>query len=151
MVVFSKPMVFVFGFLPTETRTCSNFFVVVSPSFSIVTIKPFGFEGFTSTIFVDKCISLKCFFNFLAKGLTRSGSAPGSKFGKNSAMLTSAPRALKTVPISRPIYPPPITNRFFGIFSISSAVLEVRTFLLSNGIPGILDDDDPAAINPHFF
>ena len=139
-------MFFVFGFLPTATRTWSNFFVFVLPFFSMVTVSPFGLDGFIFVIFVDKYISSNCFFSFLASGLTRSASAPGSRFGKNSATLTIEPKELNTVPISRPIYPPPIINRFFGILTKSKAVREVRTSLLSIGIPGIIDEEDPAAI-----
>ena len=103
MFVLSTPIFSVFGFLPTETKTCSYCLVISSPFFSIVTSIAPDFACSTFVIFVDKCISLNSFFSFLAKGFTKSGSAPGRRLGRNSATLTLEPKALKTVPISKPI------------------------------------------------
>ena len=87
-----------------------------------------------------------CLFSFLWSGLTKSGSVPGSKFGKNSTTDTLDPNVAYTCPISNPMTPPPMTSNLSGTSSKSNAVRDVRTDGCPEGMPGIIVEVDPAAI-----
>ena len=63
-----------------------------------------------------------------------------------SITLTSAPKRLYTEPNSKPITPPPITTKCFGISGSFKASVEVIILSLSNSIKGKEAGLDPVAI-----
>ena len=71
---------------------------------------------------------------------------PGIRLPCNSTTVISAPKALYTVAISRPIMPPPITKSFLGISAKSKASVESIMRGSSFGKTGILVTREPAAI-----
>ena len=144
--MFSIFRVSTFGFLPTEIKTLSNTFSIVSTSLSIFTFSLFSSNELTFVTFEESKIDSNCFFNFLLRGFIKSGSAPGTKLGKNSTTVTFEPKAAYTCPNSKPIIPPPTTKKFSGTLSRSKAVFDVKIDLLFLGSPGIKDEEEPDAI-----
>ena len=61
---------------------------------------------------------------------------PGTSRSRNSTTVTSAPSRRQTLPISRPMKPPPITTSRFGTAASSSAPVEVTMRRSSTATPG---------------
>ena len=79
-----------------------------------------------------------CFFSSFWYSFAISRSTAGTMPSRNSMTVTSAPRRAHTLPISRPITPPPITAIFFGTSFSDSAPVEstMRPPSLSTGHGG---------------
>ena len=60
--------------------------------------------------------------------------------------MTSEPSLDQTEPISKPIYPPPITANFFGTLLRDNAPVEEIIFCSSISMPGNETTSDPVAI-----
>ena len=73
-------------------------------------------------------------------------SAAGTNWSANSTTEIFEPNELYTVPISKPIMPPPSTNIFSGISLSSNAPVESIIRGSSVGMNGKLTTDEPAAI-----
>ena len=72
--------------------------------------------------------------------LAVSSSIVGTIFSENSMTVTFEPNLFQTEPNSSPIYPPPITAKFFGTLENSNAPVEetisfssISTLLISEG------------------
>ena len=75
---------------------------------------------------------------------------PGVIKGRFSITVTSAPNLFQTDPISKPIYPPPITTKDFGTELNESAAVEEIMFFSSIFTPGNEEAWDPVAITIFF-
>ena len=78
--------------------------------------------------------------------LTRSRSAPSIRPSSISTTSRRAPSVEYTVPISRPMMPPPTTSMRFGLWRSSSAPVEVTTRGSSFGRNGSFTASEPAAM-----
>ena len=67
-------------------------------------------------------------------------------WSKYSTTVTFDPSLDQTEPISKPIYPPPITTNFSGTFLKDRAPVEETIFFSSISIPGSEVGCDPVAI-----
>ena len=84
--------------------------------------------------------------NIFWNSLEISLSIPGVIKSKYSITVTSEPNLDHTEPISRPIYPPPITASLPGTLSKDKAPVEETIFSSSISMPGNEETSDPVAI-----
>mmetsp|Transcript_4127 Transcript_4127/g.12887 ORF Transcript_4127/g.12887 Transcript_4127/m.12887 type:complete len:224 (+) Transcript_4127:1413-2084(+) len=74
----------------------------------------------------------------------------GTMLGRNSTTVTSDPSRLHTEPISRPMYPPPMTTMRSGTDWSSSAPVEDTMVCSSMGTPGSSATAEPVARRTFF-
>ena len=142
---FSAPIFRPFGLRPTLISTASygcGSFGAFGPS--NVTQSASGFAS-TAVVFVPTMIRSKRGLFTFSQTRTRSRSAPGIRPSSISTTSSRAPSDEYTVPISRPMMPPPMTSIRFGTDASSSARVESST-RGSSGMNGSRTTCEPAAM-----
>mmetsp|Transcript_4544 Transcript_4544/g.18232 ORF Transcript_4544/g.18232 Transcript_4544/m.18232 type:complete len:228 (+) Transcript_4544:430-1113(+) len=143
----SRPSPSVYGVRPTDTSTTSTSIVSVSPPLEGSMLRRTLPSAFFSApvIFVESLNFMPCLVSERWKALRISPSMVGTMLGRNSTTVTSEPRRLHTEPISRPMYPPPMTTSLLGTSCSSSAPVDDTICSSSMGTPGRLATAEPVA------
>mmetsp|Transcript_5660 Transcript_5660/g.14586 ORF Transcript_5660/g.14586 Transcript_5660/m.14586 type:complete len:202 (-) Transcript_5660:329-934(-) len=132
----SRPRPSVKGRRPVATRTTSKSSLVSSPPLdgATVSVTPESVTSLATTP-VESLNFMPCFFRMRMKFFPISASIPGVMRSRYSMTVTSDPSRRQTLPISRPMTPPPTTASFFGMVSSSRAPVESTIFFaaLSTG------------------
>ena len=116
---------------------------------SIVTSTP-SLPAFVEVTLCDSLKSKPCFLRDFMNSLAISSSIVGTILSRASTTVTFDPSLLHTDPISKPIYPPPITRSDFGTDSKARAPVEVTICFSSTGIASMAIEEDPVAIIKFF-
>mmetsp|Transcript_25063 Transcript_25063/g.70190 ORF Transcript_25063/g.70190 Transcript_25063/m.70190 type:complete len:261 (-) Transcript_25063:222-1004(-) len=133
----SRPRPSVNGRRPMATSTTSASTVSASPPAAGSTVSLTPSAVFSAAVTLLLYLKLRpCFFSTRSKARLTSLSMAGTMRSRNSMTSTSAPRRLHTLPISRPMIPPPMTTIFLGTFFSARAPVELTTVSSSMSTPG---------------
>ena len=133
----SSPSPATYGRRPIATSTTSAVSVSAVPpaAGSSVSSTPSA-PGLAPVTLVDRRNLIPCLPSTRWNCLPTSESMPGTRRSRYSTTVTSAPSRFQTLPSSSPIYPPPITTRWPGTRSSSSAPVLVTIRASSTSTPG---------------
>mmetsp|Transcript_16341 Transcript_16341/g.46920 ORF Transcript_16341/g.46920 Transcript_16341/m.46920 type:complete len:222 (-) Transcript_16341:499-1164(-) len=144
----SSPSPSVYGLRPVATRTTSYLasFSLPPALASVLTTTPSSSTLLSITLVLSWNLN-PCFLSVVWNFLVTSTSIEGQRRSMNSMTVTSVPRRDQTLPISRPMTPPPTTAMVLGMEAISRAPVEstILPAALSTGTGGRGVTSDPVA------
>ena len=126
-----------------------SFTCFLSCSDSIVTSTSFD-PDLVATTLCDNLNSSPCFSNDFINSVAISPSIVGTMRSNFSTTVTLVPSLDHTDPISKPMYPPPITNMVFGTADKDKAPVDVTIFFSSTVMPGLSIEEEPVAMIKFF-
>mmetsp|Transcript_5683 Transcript_5683/g.16779 ORF Transcript_5683/g.16779 Transcript_5683/m.16779 type:complete len:202 (-) Transcript_5683:493-1098(-) len=145
----SRPRPAVKGRRPVDTRTTSKTSVVSSPPLAgaCVSATPSSVTSALTTPVLSLNF-MPCFLSSRRNVLPVSLSVPGTMWSRYSTTVTLVPSRRQTLPISRPMTPPPTTAMVSGILSSTRAPVEstILPAALSTGQGASGDGSEPVAM-----
>mmetsp|Transcript_27659 Transcript_27659/g.64873 ORF Transcript_27659/g.64873 Transcript_27659/m.64873 type:complete len:243 (-) Transcript_27659:483-1211(-) len=144
----SRPSPSVYGRRPVATSTTSYLASFSFPPLlaSVLRTTPSSSNLLSITLVLSWNLN-PCFLRIVWNFLVTSASIEGQRRSMNSMTVTSVPRRDQTLPISRPMTPPPTTAMVWGMEAISRAPVEstILPAALSTGTGGRGVTSDPVA------